>query len=195
MSKDQIIKELTKVGELLKDFNKFKHLFSKDEGEKTLAELRTLVNTIRTNIDLADVKRIEVDSIMPPILDRDSKAGQFVSIRPVSDMKTYLGIYLGDLATSFAYKVEGEKFIMKRSGYNPAIFVPDLKKVVFGFESWWGEIESEEHLRQITNEDINNVWYVKALKQIQDAKKEHNSDVNADARPDSEQSGNANVPV
>lgn len=195
MSKNEIIDELTRIGELLKNFNTFKHLFSNDEGERTLAELIMLCAQIGNVINLMDIKELSLEGNMNSELDPRSTVGSFVSIRPVGDEKTYLGIYVGDLATSFAYRVEGNKFIMKRSNYNPAIFVPDLRKIVFGMESWWGEIQSEEQLRQITNEDIDNVWYVKALKQIQDAKKEHNSDVNADARPDSKQSGDANVSV
>ena len=48
--------------------------------------------------------------------------------------------------------------------------MPDLKRLVMGYESWWGIIESEEQLRQITNFDIENIWYVKALKALSDEK-------------------------
>lgn len=47
---------------------------------------------------------------------------------------------------------------------NPAIFVPELGKIIFGMESWWGRIKSEEELKDITDGDIENVWYVKMLK-------------------------------
>ena len=47
---------------------------------------------------------------------------------------------------------------------NPAIFVPELKKIIYGCESWWGEIESPEDFKEITSEDINNLWYVQLLK-------------------------------
>jgi hypothetical protein len=51
---------------------------------------------------------------------------------------------------------------------NPAIFVFELNKIVFGAESWWGVIENEDELKKIkiTQDDIDNVWYVKALKAI-----------------------------
>lgn len=49
---------------------------------------------------------------------------------------------------------------------NPAIFVFDLNKIVYGMESRWGIIENEEDLKEITNKDINNIWYVKALKEL-----------------------------
>ncbi len=54
---------------------------------------------------------------------------------------------------------------------NPAIFDFDLGKVIYDYESWWGEIKDENHLRQITDKDTEDIWYVKALRQIH-AKKE-----------------------
>jgi hypothetical protein len=60
-----------------------------------------------------------------------------------------------------------EKQLAVYFGSNPAIFVPDLNKVIFGYESWWGEIKSPEELREITDDDIQNVWYVKALKMLE----------------------------
>ena len=49
---------------------------------------------------------------------------------------------------------------LERPG-NPAIFVPELGKIIFGMESWWGRIKSEEELKDITDGDIENVWHVK----------------------------------
>mgnify|MGYP000282015848 FL=1 len=34
----------------------------------------------------------------------------------------------------------------------------------FGAESWWSIIENPEELKDITDDDINSQWYVKALK-------------------------------
>lgn len=51
---------------------------------------------------------------------------------------------------------------------NPAIWVPDQNRIVWGMGSWWGIIEKEEDLKKITNQDIENVWYVKALKALAD---------------------------
>lgn len=51
---------------------------------------------------------------------------------------------------------------------NPAIWVPELEKVVWGDSSWWGPIEKKEDAeRLITDADIQNVWYVKALKRLE----------------------------
>ena len=51
--------------------------------------------------------------------------------------------------------------------HNPAIWVPDLKKIVFGMESWWGVLRSRTISKQITDADIQNVWYVKALQALE----------------------------
>lgn len=100
--------------------------------------------------------------------------GSFVTIRPIGndnpENKTFLGLLVGDIAvtTGVSYK-EGEGgrvLTVKRSMYNPAIFVFELKRIVFGYESWWGVIESEDQLSQITDADINDVWYVRALKAL-----------------------------
>lgn len=100
------------------------------------------------------------------------KQGDYVSIRPVSDNpenKTFLGLLLGDIATSISatYLSGDKRLFLAPAGHNPAIWVPDLNKIVYGYESWWGTIDSTEQLKQITDGDINNVWYVQALKQLE----------------------------
>lgn len=126
-------------------------------------------------------------AIPEPISDKAAlggrnEVGQIVAIRPCADEykdKTFLGILIGyvpihrDLAFVRAEGKEEGELIFRIMGDNPAIFVPDLKKVILGCASWWGAIKDEAHLKQITNEDIQNVWYVKAIKQLaeRDAKK------------------------
>lgn len=99
-----------------------------------------------------------------------AKKGDFVAIRPCRDEcegKTYLGLYLGDLPLDTYCMLEKETGILSiRFSGNPAIFVFDLNDIVWGYESWWGKIKDENHLKEITNDDIENIWYVKALKQL-----------------------------
>jgi hypothetical protein len=99
-----------------------------------------------------------------------SYIGRFVSIRPCGEVykdKTYLGLYLGDLPIGHHITHHPETKELKVSfDCNPAIFVFDLKKIVYGCESWWGIIENEDDLKKITDQDIDNVWYVKALKEM-----------------------------
>lgn len=109
-------------------------------------------------------------------LERES-VGKFVKIRPCSkecNDKTYLGLFLGDLPIghNITHNSTTKELTVKFMS-NPAIFVFDLNKIVYGCESWWGVIESEDDLREITNSDINNQWYVKALTEV----KSHDSNL------------------
>ena len=49
---------------------------------------------------------------------------------------------------------------------NPAIFVPELKQIIYGCESWWGIIDDLNELKDITEEEIESVWYVRLLKEM-----------------------------
>lgn len=100
-------------------------------------------------------------------------AGTLVKIRPCADEykhKTYLGLLLGEIDTGLMVNhspMSGMLSIYRH--YNPAIFVPELKKIIYGMESWWGIIKSEEDLRTITNEDIDKTWYVQLLKNFSES--------------------------
>ena len=79
--------------------------------------------------------------------------------------KSYLGIYLGDLPISIHSSHNRKTGILTNSTMNnPAIFVPELKKIIYGCESFWREINSIEDFEGISNEEIENTWYVKMLK-------------------------------
>jgi len=102
---------------------------------------------------------------------RSEDIGKFCKIRPVNDNddnNTFLGLYLGDLPSIISTTHNNDTGILtNRLRTNPAIFVFALNKVVYGYESWWGVLESEDELKNITDQDINDVWYVKALKSLQ----------------------------
>lgn len=101
--------------------------------------------------------------------------GTLVAVRPCDPEckgKTYLGMYLCEAPTGVIGKQVGNKIVLTMNDYtNPAIFVPELNRIVWGYGSWWGEIESEDKLREITDADIQNVWYVRALKQLNEKEK------------------------
>jgi len=101
------------------------------------------------------------------------KVGSLVKIRPCGDEKTYLGLFLGDIpiGVHVSHNRETGRLSVGNSS-NPAIFVPDLKKIVFGMESWWGIIKAENDLQDITDLDIESQWYVKAMKQIMEGNHE-----------------------
>jgi hypothetical protein len=92
---------------------------------------------------------------------------QYVAVRPVDSEKTYLGIMLGECPTIFSGNYNDETKTLSLVGRgNPMMYVPDLETSVFGYESWWTKIETKEDLKMIADADIQNVWYVKALKTI-----------------------------
>jgi hypothetical protein len=108
------------------------------------------------------------------------QAGDWVCVRPCGAEykdKTYLGVLLGavPLGTSVTFNKETGQLRLRDGHRNPAIYIPDLKKVVLGCESWWGVIESPEGLKQITDADISNVWYVRALKELLDKAEKENT--------------------
>lgn len=97
--------------------------------------------------------------------------GDMVAIRPVGDEfedRTHLGVIIGEIArgVTVGRRKSDDVLVYDMGWHNPAIFVPDLNRVIFGSASWWGRIRDESHLREITDGDIENVWYVRALKAL-----------------------------
>lgn len=105
--------------------------------------------------------------------------GKLVKIKPCGEeykSKTYLGILLGELPIGAFISYYGDdRKIHVNPHMNVGIFVPELKKIVYGCESWWSEIKNPEDFAEITSEDIENVWYVKLLKSMIDKKQEENT--------------------
>lgn len=162
MNKNDLIQELNKVLEVAKKYNRFILVFSPDKAKKTLANLNHTISKIIMMLKMATIKEVEHPKEKPI---RDGRGG-LVKIRPCGKEygdKTYLGFLIGDVALGSSIKIEDEKIVCERSGYNPGIYVPELDKVIYGCESWWSKIKSEEELKEITNENIENTWYVKLL--------------------------------
>lgn len=88
-----------------------------------------------------------------------------VRVRPCDDERTYFGVYLGYFPHLPSASFDEETGILKFNATgNPCIYIPELNKVVFGSGSWWSEIEDENDIKDITDELINDQWYVKLLK-------------------------------
>lgn len=119
------------------------------------------------NIEIANSH----ETIRPSGVFGGQKPGTMVAVRPCADKyegKTLLGMYLCDAPTGVIGRQEGETVMLEMIDYtNPAIYIPETDEIVWGYGSWWGEIESPEKLREITDEDIQNIWYVRALKQLE----------------------------
>jgi hypothetical protein len=123
-----------------------------------------------------EVHRIEAPAGRP-IEVNERRGGKFVRVRPCGPEfagKTYLGVYLGDMALSVGinFHTETRTAHIRWGSHNPAIFVPDLGRIVLGAESWWGLIKSPEDLQTISDLDIQSVWYVRALQALSPDKKE-----------------------
>lgn len=169
MNKIELIKELDRISEIVKPFNKFIHLFSKDEGKKTMAELNRAIHRIKFLLHIQTMKEVLHPKNKPmrrPLFDRQ---GQLVRVMPCAEKyekKTFLGFLVGELAMGSEISITEDKIQLGWTHYNPAIFVPELGEIIMGCESWWSEIKSEEELKQITDTEIENVWYVKMLKNL-----------------------------
>lgn len=111
---------------------------------------------------------IEVASVeCRPCLRQTCKVGTWVAIRPANETKTYLGVYLGDLSIDVQviyHKVQ--KSLALQPLTNPAFFIPGKERLFWGQECWWKPLESPESLADITDADIQDVWYVKAFKDL-----------------------------
>lgn len=116
---------------------------------------------------------LSIEYFRPIRSNLSGEPGTLVMVRPCPERyhnKTYIGILVGDATIDFINV--GTKEEPKYEAYrNPMILIPETKSVVFGAESWWGPIEKEEDLRQITDADIQDIWYVKALKQTLEREK------------------------
>ncbi len=111
-----------------------------------------------------DVEFLDRPAIMP-----GRRGATWVAVRPCDAAcggKTYLGWLLGDIALSVSVSFNRGTLTVGKSMYNPAIFVPDLGRVVFGRGSWWGAIKSPDDLRRISDADIGSVWYVRMMKDL-----------------------------
>lgn len=168
MSLEKLKEKLVEGKEQLKDYNKFIDLMrDKDDPKGALTRLAQTIGQIKLLVDASEIKEFEhpKNKALNPY---EGRKGNLVSVRPCDDKygdKTYLGFLIGDLAMGSSITITDENKIQCNwSGYNPAIFVPELGEIIMGMASWWSHIESEEDFKKISDNDIENVWYVKLLK-------------------------------
>lgn len=115
-----------------------------------------------------EVAKIDTDKIDTSGLFHET--GCLVEIKPCAEEyggKSYIGIYIGELPISITVSYnKKEKGLKVGTLGNPAIFVPDLKKIIYGCESYWREIKGVDDFKGITKEEIESQWYVKLLKDM-----------------------------
>lgn len=105
------------------------------------------------------------------LVGASENAGRLVRVRPCEEAlegKTFLGIYLGDYARMVGCYLNNETGVLtvNTGEHNPTIWIPSLQRIVYGVGCWWSLIKSEEQLRAITDESIDGIWYVQALKAL-----------------------------
>lgn len=119
------------------------------------------------------VQGIELRGCLPPMRE----VGKLVRVRLCDDDKTYLGVYLGELARApMAYTRSDSQNLIVSLYQNPALYVPALSRIVWGDESWWSIIESEDDLRDISVDDIASQWYVRLAKDLFSKSKTNNGE-------------------
>jgi hypothetical protein len=170
--KTEFLNEINQAEQLLGNFDTFKHLFSDDIAESTLTALLQTVRKIRLYLNLSHLKEVK-----HPVNNALSPIGKpvLVSVRPVAEKyegKTLIGFLLGNIALSSSVTISDDKIQCNFASYNPAIYVPETGEVIYGCESWWSEIKSEDDFRKITDQDIENVWYVKMFRAMNESKSE-----------------------
>lgn len=144
-------------------------LFSDDDGKRLLADIVQTCVQIRTLAKMSNIKTVghpKGSPIRPALF---GKTG-LVKVRPCGEEhegKTYLGIHIGDVALGSSVSITDSEIVCGWSRHNPGIYVPALDKMVYGCESWWGEIKGPDDLKDISDDDIENQWYVKAIMAMQ----------------------------
>jgi hypothetical protein len=103
-----------------------------------------------------------------PIFDDRSHA--WVQVRPCGaeyEGKTFLGVHIGDIARGCSCALDQSGYLhLGYALHNPLIWIPERRKTVMGSESWWGPLKSPDDLQEITDLDIENVWYVRAMRDL-----------------------------
>ena len=183
MDEQQIGEKLEGIRKNMKIFDSIVHVEPNNEDgqmkfylsknqKEIVQELLDFFRSLNWQIALNSYKELELDQ-------RGGYAnrgcGTPVKVRSCKEEhgdKTYFGILIGDVALTLHASIDGEDNLkVSNSMYNPAIFVPELNEVVFGCGSWWSELEDESELNKlITDESIQNVWYVKMLKGLSNSK-------------------------
>lgn len=90
--------------------------------------------------------------------ETSDNCGCLCEVRPCGEEyqgKSFVGVYLGRLPIAIYTSFNKKTGVLENSTMNnPAFFVPELRKIVYGYESWWRHIRSKEDLKNITEKDI-----------------------------------------
>lgn len=164
--KQELLDAAISLLEKTRDYATFANIFSDDPGRETLADINQLMKRVISSLRISNIKKVSFPSERPV---RPINRTFLVKVRPCGDEyknKTYLGFLIGDAALSSSIKIEDMSLICSFSFFNPMIYIPERGTLVYGVESWWHEISSIAELKDITDEDIDNVWYIQLAKKL-----------------------------
>ena len=154
-----------------------------DKDARLVEKLFGVFKRLRWKLSFDLSKELEVDQETPILRKRalgGAKCGDPVKVRSCRKEhgdKTYLGVLIGDMATTVGHKCVAGVVTAYPAAHNPAIFVPELGDIIYGYESFWSRIDSEEDLQlMLTDDTIKNVWYMKALASLGSRREGVNSD-------------------
>jgi len=157
---EQVREDFKKMKALIDRHMTIERLFSSNVEDQFIKEFYKMSTQILALANTIEARSVE--NKFGDILETDKNCGRLVKVRLAQkgEVKTHLGVYLGKIpTTSFTdYDPTTQIVTVKPSMKNPMMYVPDLGRIVFGFESWWGFIELEEAktFSPITQEDIQN---------------------------------------
>lgn len=93
--------------------------------------------------------------------------GKWCEVRIAGEKETRFGVLIGELPIDIIISHNCKTNELNLSFLsNPAIFVPELNRIVYGAESWWRIIDPDKQTPKITDDDINKQWYVQAAKDL-----------------------------
>lgn len=185
MSEDELNQKLDEIRAGMKwhernihlDFvdGELKHYIT-DEQIDNIQKILDLFQALNWQVKLNAYRTLLVEESLPV---NKAQCGTPVKIRSCKKEhgdKTYFGILIGDIPRTISHRIDSEgNLIASLSLYNPAIFVPELNDIVFGMEAWWTPIDDEKELDgMITDEAVQNIWYVKILNRMTANKEEEN---------------------
>lgn len=135
-----------------------------EEQMELFYDIKNLFRSMGWEISFQNYKELKISE--ESALDQ-SRCGTPVLVRPAEEGMTYFGILLGYIAEHPSASIEGNTVTLGPGLHNPAILIPELKRICFGYESWWHEIDGPGELEDaITDGDIESCWYMKLLREM-----------------------------
>lgn len=137
----------------------------------TVKPKKTNTKILKTDVHLSKtipVKHIRLPELGTSFAKSNLKSGTAVAVAPLAPAygnKSYFGIYIGKVATApdTSYEADSKLLIVKNGPYTPAILIPEINEIVYGYDCYWTVITGKKHLTLVNiNGDLP--WYMKSFK-------------------------------